>query len=124
MTTVKHSERELALEKALYFAMLKRTFEVVITKLSERKADESYQDSTVLVLARSQRLQQIVLLLLRDGTQRILHLIDHKGGEPNSLASEGLRVRKDSADFLSWHSVLKMISGTSLRLLLNSTTTK
>lgn len=65
--------------------MLKRTIDADHIELSGRGARHSHQPSTVLLLARLWRLQQVILVLPRNGLDRILDLVDLEGGEASSL---------------------------------------
>lgn len=101
MKTVDSSEQKVVFGKAIFLTMLKQTVKVDSNDLSGRGVGHSHQYSAVLVLSRLQKLQQVVLMLLKNATKQILDLGDLKDGEPDFLASPGLRVKRANGDLIS-----------------------
>lgn len=64
------------------------------TKLSQRRAGHSRQPSILLVLFPSYGFQQVVLMLRQNGAKPVLNFVHLENGEPDFVASVGLRVEK------------------------------
>lgn len=80
---VENSEREKFFQRAIFSALHMHIADVDETKLSGRRFCHGLQASTVLVLFRSQRLHQIILMLLQNRAEKIFHFVQLKDGKEN-----------------------------------------
>lgn len=76
------------------------------TEVFGRRAGQSHQLSTMLVLLSSQMDQQVISMLQQNDVKRVLDLLDLEPHKPNFLASVGLRVKKANANLLFCNSVV------------------
>lgn len=80
--------------------MQKRIFEIDSTKLFRREPGYSHQHSPVLVLVHSRILQQVILMILRNGGKLILDFLKLEHCEPDSHLSVDLPVKRTGSDLL------------------------
>lgn len=94
VTMAHNSKREGVFEKLLFPTILKLAVVADSTLLSGREARQDDQPDTLLVPLCSQRLQQVVVMLLQNGARWILDFVKLEDGEANFLASVDVRVKR------------------------------